>query len=245
MRLDKVLEEQRIGSKKMVRRLFQRGLVKVNGVTVAAEEMNVDPIFHEIEVAGKKLSFSGHTYFMMNKPQGAVTAVRDSEHKTVIDLISEEERTAKLYPVGRLDRDTEGLLLITDNGQLGYELMHPKKKVTKRYEVVVNEALGDEDRQQFLEGIIFTGGEQCQPAVLTILSSSRKESRAYLDIKEGKFHQVKKMFLSVGKKVIYLKRISMGPLQLSSELMPGDYRKLTDSELEQLRPYFQRKNGDE
>ncbi|WP_086349991.1 16S rRNA pseudouridine(516) synthase [Candidatus Enterococcus clewellii] len=245
MRLDKVLEEQKIGSKKVVRRLFKRGLVKVNGVAVTVEGLNVDPIFHEVEVAGRILSFSGHTYFMMNKPQGAVTAVRDGEHTTVIDLIKEEERTTKLYPVGRLDRDTEGLLLITDNGQLGYELMHPGKKVTKRYEVVVNEALAEEDRQQFLEGIIFTGGERCQPAELTILSSSHKESRAYLDIKEGKFHQVKKMFLSVGKKVIYLKRISMGPLQLSPELMPGAYRKLTDSELEQLRPYFQRKDGDE
>lgn len=245
MRLDKVLEQQQLGSKKTVRRLFQRGLVYVNGQQVRDEGLNVEPALHHIEVAGKQVVFSGHRYFMLNKPQGTVTAVTDDEHKTVIDLIREEDRTPTLYPVGRLDRDTEGLLLITDNGQLGYELMHPDKKVTKRYEVVVNDLLGIEDRQRFSEGITFIGGERCQPAKLTILSSSAVESRAYLDIKEGKFHQVKKMFLSVGKKVIFLKRVSMGPLQLSPELLPGEYRKLNPSELAQLKPYFKAKNRNE
>lgn len=245
MRLDKVLEEQKIGSRKAVRRLFQRGLVKVNGVSVTVEGMNVEPAFHQIEVAGKVLTFSGHTYLMMNKPQGAVTAVKDRAHTTVIDLIHEKDRSAKLYPVGRLDRDTEGLLLITDNGQLGYELMQPSKKVTKRYEVVVNEALGSADRERFQEGITFIGGEQCQPAELTILSSSPNESRAYLDITEGKFHQVKKMFLSVGKKVIYLKRVSMGPLVLTPELKAGEYRSLTSDELKQLAPYFEKREMSE
>lgn len=245
MRLDKVLEQQQIGSRKAVRRLFQRGLVCVNGQTVRNEGLNVEPAFHRIEVAGKELIFAGHTYFMMNKPQGAVTAVSDSEHMTVIDLIEDGERTPKLYPVGRLDRDTEGLLLITDNGQLGYELMHPSKKVTKRYEVVVNEALHSQDCRRFSEGITFIGGTRCQPAKLTILSSSPKESRAYLDITEGKFHQVKKIFLSVGKKVIFLKRISMGPLQLTPELLPGEYRRLNRDELELLLPYFETKNRNE
>ncbi|WP_321388551.1 16S rRNA pseudouridine(516) synthase [uncultured Enterococcus sp.] len=245
MRLDKVLEQQQVGSRKAVRRLFQRGLVCVNNQIVREEGFNVEPALHTVVVAGKQLDFTGHAYFMLNKPQGVVTAVKDSEHTTVIDLIRAEERTPKLYPVGRLDRDTEGLLLITDNGQLGYELMHPEKKVVKRYEVVVNGALDEVDYQRFAEGITFIGGEQCQEAELTILTSSPEESHAYLDIKEGKFHQVKKMFLSVGKKVVFLKRLSMGPLSLTTELAPGMYRRLNASELKLLMPYFETKNRDE
>ena len=136
-----------------------------------------------------------------------------------------------------MDRDTEGLLLLTSNGQLSYELLQPKKKVTKTYEVRVNEVVTEEDVERFAKGITFHGGITCQPAKLKILTSTSLESRVHLTIREGKFHQVKKMFLATGKKVIYLKRIAMGPLELQN-LPVGTYRSLTLEELNQLKAYF-------
>lgn len=238
MRLDKVLEQEGMGSKKKVKRLFQMKQVLVDGVIAIDGSQNVDPELHTIVVNKQKICQSNHVYYMLNKPAGVVTAVKDLDNQTVIDLIDKKDQRQKLFPVGRLDRDTEGLLLITDNGQLGYQLLQPHKKVTKQYEVIVNERLTEVDCECFSEGIVFHGGIRCQPAELTILSSTEGESRAILAIKEGKFHQVKKMFLSVGKKVVYLKRISMGPLVLDPHLARGAYRSLNEVELEALRPYF-------
>ncbi|MBP2098758.1 16S rRNA pseudouridine(516) synthase [Enterococcus rivorum] len=238
MRLDKLLEHENFGSRKKVKRLIRSKKVKIDGKVVTCENQNVDAQLQEITVEDTVITQKTHEYFMLNKPQGVVTAVHDKDHQTVVDLIKEEDYRQKLYPVGRLDRDTEGLLLITDNGQLGYQLLLPHKNVTKRYEVIVNERLNDEDVKSFQEGIVFHGGECCKPAVLSILSTSDNESRAYLDIDEGKFHQVKKMFLSVGKKVTFLKRLKMGPIELDQQLKPGEYRRLTPKELETLLPYF-------
>ena len=236
MRLDKCLEQNEFGSRKAVKRLLQRRLVRVDGQVVMTESLNVDPAVHEIKVGNQVVVAQGHSYFMLNKPQGTVTAVRDETHPTVIDWIHEADRTPGLYPAGRLDRDTEGLVLITDNGPLGYQLIHPKHKVTKRYQVTVNGALTEADRQSFLTGIVFIGGVTCQPARLTILSQSPTHSEAVLDIQEGKFHQVKKMFLAVDKKVTSLKRIRIGSLHLDEGLAPGMYRRLTKEELAALFP---------
>ena len=175
---------------------------------------------------------------MLHKPAGVVSAVSDAVNQTVIDLIDPSQRVPGLFPVGRLDKDTEGLLLLTNNGQLGYQLLIPKKEVAKIYEAVVNEIVTSEDLAAFTAGIVFDGGVKCKPAKLTILSHSDIESRVLLEISEGKFHQVKKMFLSVGKKVIYLKRLSMGPLQLDNTLPIGAYRALHAEELVALKPYF-------
>ncbi|EOL49047.1 16S rRNA pseudouridine(516) synthase [Enterococcus caccae] len=238
MRLDKLLELEKIGSKRKVKALIRSKQVTVDGMVIMSENQNVDPAVQDIYVEGKKIQRHSHVYYMLNKPQGVVTAVKDAQHQTVIDLISLDDQRAGLYPVGRLDRDTEGFLLITDNGQLGYQLLLPHKKVSKRYEVVVNERLTTLDSQAFAEGIVFADGKKCKPAKLQILSSEKNESHAHLDITEGKFHQVKKMFLSVGKKVIYLKRLSMGPIQLDPALGLGEYRSLNQEELQALRPYF-------
>lgn len=238
MRLDKVLEKEGFGSRKAVKRLFQMKQVSVDGVLATAGSQNVDTDLHTIVVNKQKICQPNHSYYMLNKPSGVVTAVKDLEHQTVIDLINKKDQNQKLFPVGRLDRDTEGLLLLTDNGQLGYQLLHPQKRVIKQYEVIVNERLTERDCERFSEGIIFYGGIRCKPAELKILSAAEGESRAILAIEEGKFHQVKKMFLSVGKKVIYLKRISMGPLVLDTQLATGAYRSLKRAELEALRPYF-------
>ncbi|MBO0472308.1 16S rRNA pseudouridine516 synthase [Enterococcus sp. DIV0840] len=238
MRLDKLLEQEKIGSRRKVKALIRSKQVTVDGQVMMDESLNVDATLQDIIVGDKKIQQQTHVYYMLNKPQGVVTAVKDAQHQTVIDLIRASDQRAGLYPIGRLDRDTEGLLLITDNGQLGYQLLLPHKKVSKRYEVVVNERLTEVDCKAFAEGIVFSDGKQCKPAELRILSSEKNKSHAQLDITEGKFHQVKKMFLSVGKKVIYLKRLSMGPIQLDPGLGLGEYRSLNQQELQALLPYF-------
>lgn len=238
MRLDKLLEQEKLGSRRKVKALIRSKQVTVDGQIIINESLNIDAALQEVFVGNKKIQQKTHVYYMLNKPQGIVTAVKDTQHQTVIDLIKESDQRTGLYPIGRLDRDTEGLLLITDNGQLGYQLLLPRKKVSKRYEVIVNEQLTEADCEAFTEGIVFSDGKKCQSAELVILSAGKNISRAYLDITEGKFHQVKKMFLSVGKKVIYLKRLSMGPIQLDPALGLGEYRSLNQEELQTLLPYF-------
>ncbi|MGP6139060.1 16S rRNA pseudouridine(516) synthase [Jeotgalibaca sp. A127] len=239
MRIDKVLEEKGFGSRKVVKRLFQRKVVLVNGEAVVDGSFNVEERLHRVTVAGEEIRGFTHIYLMMNKPNGVVTAITDATRKTVLDLVKKEDKTVDVYPVGRLDRDTEGLLLLTDNGQLGYQLLIPDKKVSKTYEVTTKEPLETEDVDKFARGIIFIGGETCKPAHLELLD----EHRARLTISEGKFHQVKKMFLAVGKKVVHLKRTAMGPLELDPGLGLGDYRPLSDTELALLKPYFTYKGG--
>ena len=238
MRLDKLLETLNYGSRKNVKKLIRSKQVTINERVTLKENQNVDPQLQVIKVSGKQLVHQTHVYYMLNKPAGVVTAVSDAALPTVIQLIHPEDYRTGLYPVGRLDRDTEGLLLLTDNGQLGYQLSRPNKKVAKRYEVKVNGLVTAADCDKFKEGIQFHGGIQCKPATLTILSASPEESHVYLDIQEGKFHQVKKMFLAVGKKVTFLKRLQMGPLKLDPTLPKGAYRPLTDTELQSLLPYF-------
>lgn len=238
MRLDKLLFETGFGSRRTVKRLIKSKQVEVNGKTILVDNLNVDPELQEVKVAGERIHYQPHVYYMLHKPNGVVSAVTDDNNQTVIDLIDPSQRVAGLFPVGRLDKDTEGLLLLTNNGQLGYQLLIPKKEVTKSYEAIVNERVTSEDQVAFAKGIVFDGGIKCKPAKLTILSRNNNESRVLLEISEGKFHQVKKMFLSVGKKVTYLKRLSMGPLELDETLPVGSYRPLYLEELIALRPYF-------
>ncbi len=238
MRIDKVLEAQKFGSRKTVKRLFQRQLVTVDSDVIVDGSFNIDTRIHRVLVDGKEISPQTHTYYMFNKPDGVVSAVKDKTRQTILDLVSDEDLVPGLYPVGRLDRDTEGLLLLTDNGQLGYQLLQPKKKVTKTYEVVVNEEATEADVAAFAEGIVFIGGETCQPAKLEILEAALGRSHIRLEIQEGKFHQVKKMFLARGMKVVYLKRTRMGPIELDENLALGEYRELTANELLLLKPYF-------
>lgn len=239
MRIDKLLEEKGFGSRKTVKRLFQRKAVLVDGEAITNGSFNVEERLHQVTVRGESVKGFTHRYWLLNKPNGVVTALTDSSCKTVLDLIKEEDKTEGLYPVGRLDRDTEGLLLLTDNGQLGYQLLIPNKKVPKTYEVTTKEPLENTDVAAFAAGIVFIGGEVCKPAHLEILDTHR----ARLTISEGKFHQVKKMFLSVGKKVMHLKRVAMGPITLDESLKLGSYRALMDAELQLLKPYFTYKEG--
>ncbi|MFV0558230.1 MAG: 16S rRNA pseudouridine(516) synthase [Enterococcus sp.] len=235
MRLDKLIETQLKTSRKAMKRLFLMGHVLVDNQKEVQTNRNVDSQLHQITVKQQTLQ-TQEVYYLLNKPQGVVTANSDQEHQTVTDLLPENQRD--VYAVGRLDRDTTGLIFLTSNGQLGYELLHPSRKVVKIYQATINDIVTAEDIKAFAKGIVFIGGVTCQPAKLEILQIQGSVSQVQLTIQEGKFHQVKKMFLARGKKVLQLKRIQLGPLVLPSELEEGAYRELTPAELETLRPYF-------
>lgn len=237
MRLDKVIEQELKTTRKEMKRLFLMKKVLVDGTIELNPQRNVDSQIHEIQVNGKKLQ-TNHVYYLLNKPAGVVTAKKDSKFQTATELVKEEERPADLYPVGRLDRDTTGLLFLTNNGQLGYDLLQPAAKVIKTYRATINEAVTLEDVKAFEKGIVFNGGVRCQPAYLEIVHSEPDNSEVLLMIKEGKFHQVKKMFLACGKKVTRLSRLAMGTLKLPEDLAEGEYRSLTLAELQQLKTYF-------
>lgn len=237
MRLDKLLGQAGFGSRNQVKKLIRSRQVYVDGRLAEADNLNVEPSLQEITVSGKQVTLSTEKYFILNKPAGVVSAVSDKEHQTVIDLIAESDRVPKLYPVGRLDRDTEGLLLITNNGPLGYRMLHPKYHVTKTYYVEVNGRLADDAPAFFENGVTFNDGRICKPAKLEIIESSSEKSSAHITIAEGKFHQVKKMFLAYGVKVTYLKRMTFGEFELG-DLPTGNYRELTINEKEILKNYL-------
>lgn len=234
MRLDKLLTLHQYGSRREIKRLLFSKQVTVNGDIVMQDNLSVDPTIQDIRVNGQKLHHTTDVYYMLNKPKSVVTAVHDNEKMTVIDLIKPQDYRKGLYPVGRLDADTTGLLLITNNGQLGYRLLQPKYHVSKVYDVVVNGDLDDKAVEAFDKGVVFLDGTVCKSATLDIIERSTMQSRARVTISEGKYHQVKKMFLSVGVKVIQLHRVAMGNLWLDGSLAEGEYRKLTYEELIQL-----------
>ncbi|HFI0292973.1 TPA: pseudouridine synthase [Streptococcus suis] len=237
MRLDKCLEKAKIGSRRQVKKLFKAQQISIDGQPAHSLSQIIDPELQTIQVSGKKVALEGSVYYLLHKPRGVVSAVTDKDHQTVIDLISPKDRREGLYPVGRLDRDTEGLVLITNNGPLGYRMLHPSHHVDKVYYVVVNGPLGLDAPTFFASGVTFLDGTRCQPADLTILEASLDHSRATIKLAEGKFHQVKKMFLAYGVKVTYLKRISFGSFELG-DLERGAYRQLTPNELDYLFTYF-------
>ncbi|MDW8749962.1 pseudouridine synthase [Streptococcus suis] len=237
MRLDKCLEKAKIGSRKQVKKLFKAQQISIDGQPAHNLSQIVDPDLQDIQVSGRKVELEGSVYYLLHKPRGVVSAVTDKDHQTVIDLIAPQDRREGLYPVGRLDRDTEGLVLITNNGPLGYRLLHPSHHVDKVYYVEVNGPLGLDAPNFFASGVTFLDGTRCQPANLTILESSLGNSRATIKLAEGKFHQVKKMFLAYGIKVTYLKRISFGGFELG-ELEAGQYKELNAKERQNLLDYF-------
>lgn len=239
MRLDKLIEDNLHTSRKEMKRLFLSGQVTVDGRKETQQNKNVDSRIHKIIVAGKEL-FTNEVYYLLDKPAGVVTANSDQKHQTVFDCLTLKDQRVDLYAVGRLDRDTSGLLLLTNNGQLGYDLLHPEKKVTKVYEAWINEIVTAKDVAEFQAGIVFLDGTRCQGAHLEILATNKEKGHSFvrLAIQEGKFHQVKKMFLACGKKVITLRRVTMGPLSLAENSQPGDYHPLTKKQLTLLKPYF-------
>lgn len=232
-RLDKVLANMGWGTRKEVKQLVKQGLVTVNGSTVTDPGLHVIPEQDEIAVDGHPLVYQRWLYIMLNKPSGVISATEDNRHRTVVDLLPLEWAN-KVHPVGRLDIDTEGLLLLTNDGQLSHNLLSPKKKVEKEYYARIAGIVQPEHIGCFAEGITLDDGYVTLPAKLEILSSAAV-SEVKVTITEGKFHQVKRMFAALGFKVVYLKRIRMGSLLLDEKLVPGAYRELTATELAALK----------
>lgn len=232
IRLDKFLADMGIGTRSEVKKYIRQGKVKVDGAVQKSPDAKIDETKQEVSCFDKTVGYESFEYYMLHKPAGVISATTDAKDKTVIDLIESKKRK-DLFPVGRLDKDTEGLLLITNDGELAHRLLSPKKHVDKVYFAKVKGVVTEEDQRIFAEGVSLGQGEMAKPSKLEILVSD-EISEIRLTIQEGKFHQVKRMFLSVGKEVIYLKRLSMGTLKLDETLALGEYRPLTEEELKQL-----------
>ena len=235
-RLDKFLVEMSVASRSTIKDMAKKGRITVNGQIVKASDTKIDESADVVAGDGQVIAFSSTEYFMLNKPAGVITATLDKKAKTVLDLLDERTRN-DLFPVGRLDKDTEGLLLITNDGDLAHRLLAPKKHVDKVYYADIRGVVTDEHVRQFASGLTLSDGTAVMPGELVVLDvdSTAKTSRIRLTIHEGKFHQVKRMFEAVGTEVTYLKRLSMGPLSLDENLLPGEYRRLTDEEINMLK----------
>lgn len=225
-RLDKIISATGKKSRREVREMVRQGRVLVDGKPAPAADMKVDPQTAVILLDGEPLGYEKFTYVMLHKPAGVLTATEDRRQETVLDLLPPELRRRALSPVGRLDKDTEGLLLLTNDGQLAHRLLSPKSHVDKVYYARVDGALEPGDIAAFAAGMTLGDGLECLPAGLEILSPTE----AFVTLREGKFHQVKRMLAARGKPVLYLKRLSMGRLRLDPALAPGAWRMLTEEE---------------
>ena len=233
MRLDKFLTELGIGSRKEVKEIVKKGHIKINSTIAKNSDTKIDENNDKIYLDGNLLVYEKFVYIMLNKPAGVVSATFDNKDKTVIDLINEYKHL-NLFPFGRLDKDSEGLLIISNDGKLAHDLLSPKKHVDKTYYVDVEGIVTDDDILKFKEGITLDDGKVCKSAKLEIIKSD-EISNCHVTISEGVFHQVKRMFESVNKKVIYLKRITFGNISLDNTLKLGEYRKLTEEEIKRLK----------
>ncbi|WP_455722147.1 pseudouridine synthase [Agathobacter sp.] len=233
VRLDKFLAEMGVGTRSEVKKILKAKQVTVNGDTATKPETKIDTDNDVVCYRGSRISYQKYEYYMFNKPAGCVSATEDNLHRTVMDYITDAVHD-DLFPVGRLDIDTEGLLLITNDGALAHELLSPAKHVEKTYYARIDGMVTEDDVNQFENGVDIGEDKLTKPGKLVILKSE-PISEIELTITEGRFHQVKRMFEAVGKKVIYLKRISMGPLKLPQDLAIGEYRALTQAELGGLK----------
>ena len=234
IRLDKFLADMGLGTRSEVKKEIHKGQVRVNGIPERSPEYKLDIQKDLVEVNGRQISYAQQEYYMLNKPAGVVSATEDKKDMTVLDLIQEKQRK-DLFPVGRLDKDTEGLLLITNDGLLAHQLLSPKKHVKKTYFVRVENPVSPEDIKILEEGADIGEEKRTLPAEISCLSPEKNS--LCLTIKEGKFHQIKRMFQAVDNKVLYLKRLSMGSLTLDETLAPGEYRPLTKEEIERLKDH--------
>ncbi|MGV2885296.1 pseudouridine synthase [Paenibacillus taichungensis] len=239
LRLDKILSHMGVGSRSELKKMVKQGRIRVDGKPVKDSSVQVNPDVNVIEADGERIVYREMIYLMLHKPPGVVSATEDNRDKTVIDLLRKEERVFDPFPVGRLDKDTEGLLILTNDGPLAHDLLSPRKHVPKTYEARVLGNVDEEDIEKFKAGIQLDDGYETLPAELTVLHREETEEGVFssisLIIHEGKFHQVKRMFQAVGKRVVYLKRVAMGDLELDANLEIGSYRELTADELDRLR----------
>lgn len=235
MRLDKYLVACAVGSRTEVKDFLKSGRVMVNSKKEKSAKLQINEETDEICFDGQKLDYEEFVYYMMNKPQGVISATEDPKHKTVLDLLDDLARSKEVFPVGRLDIDTHGLLLLTNDGQLAHALLSPKRHVDKTYLAQVDGIMTQEDVEIFAQGIPLKDFI-CQPAKLELVSvdSEKNQSQIRVTIAEGKFHQVKRMVAYCGKEVVDLQRLTMGTLTLDENLKRGEWRRLTTEELENL-----------
>lgn len=241
-RLDKILAHLGYGTRSELKKLVKQGRVTCGGKVVKDSGLQCDPIADVIELDGERIFYREFVYLMLHKPPGVISATEDARDRTVLDLLPLDFQVFSPFPVGRLDKDTEGLLLLTNDGQLAHDLLSPRKHVPKTYEAHVLGHVGDSEAIRFRQGVTLDDGYMTLPAELEVLDHSISEegvrsSLIRLTISEGKFHQVKRMFEAVGSQVTYLKRLSMGPLVLDETLPLGEFRELTAEEIEALRAY--------
>ena len=238
MRLDKFLSHTGFGSRKEVKQLLKKKVVRVNDQVVKKGDYILNFNKDHISVNGETITYQEFIYLMLNKPAGYLSATEDNFQKTVIDLLQPEEQHFNPFPVGRLDKDTEGLLLLTNDGELAHFLLSPKKHVKKTYYAEVVGVMDLEDIERFKLGIVLEDGYKCLPAELQIIEQTDRTSKVLITVEEGKFHQVKRMVLACGKEVNYLKRQSMASLKLDETLKSGEYRPLDKEELNQLKEFL-------
>lgn len=240
MRLDKLLAHTGFGTRKEVKKIIKDGYIEVNGDVVKNAGLKVDPDADDVRIGGERIYYEEFVYFMLNKPAGVISATEDYIHDTVLDLLEPADVVQEPHPVGRLDIDTEGLLILTNDGQLTHQLTSPKKEVDKEYYAIITGIVTEEDIVAFEEGLMIEdedGDFKSLPAKLEILDLDEEDntSEIKVTVQEGKFHQVKRMFKAVGKQVFYLKRLRMHTLELDESLPLGEYRRLTNEELELLK----------
>ncbi len=234
MRLDKFLADMGKGSRSQVKEAGKKGRIYVNGQVEKILKRKIDPNIDQVTLDGEPVQYRKWEYFLLNKPKGVVSATEDKRYKTVVDLLGKDGRR-DLFPVGRLDLDTEGLLLLTNDGDMAHRLLSPKKHVDKTYYARVSGRLPKDAVQIMAQGMELEDKTRVMPGRLEIAEQGQAEAEIYLTIQEGKFHQVKRMFQVLGCRVEYLKRVSFGPLALEEDLLPGQYRRLTEGEIESLR----------
>ena len=227
MRLDKLLSECGVASRKEIRQLIRSGRVSVDGAAAASPEMKLDPYKALVCLDGTKIEYAKYHYYMMNKPAGVLSATDDGRQKTVLDLVTPEMRKIGLFPVGRLDKDTTGLLLLTNDGEFAHRVISPRSGIVKVYHARTEAPVDEADITAFKEGLTLGDGTKCLPAGLKLLP----DGSCLVEVMEGKYHQVKRMLSSRGKPVTELKRLSIGGLKLDKARLPGDFRALEENEL--------------
>lgn len=243
IRLDKLLAGQGFGSRHEVKTMLARGRVVINGQPIKNADCRVDTSKDTVLFDGRQINYKEHLYIMMNKPRGVISASNDPKQPTVIDLLPEPLRRPGLFPAGRLDKDTEGMLIITDDGDFAHQILSPRKHVPKRYFAEVTGTLLQEAVRSFAEGLELGDGTLLKPAALQILENQGDSTQVEVIISEGKYHQIKRMFEQLGHTVLILRRLSMGGLQLDPTLNPGDAREMTAQEVALVRNATIQGNG--
>ena len=233
IRLDKYLADMGCGTRSQVKQMIRKGQVEINGEKIKKPDQKITIAQDRVCVAGKEIRYEKYRYYLLHKPAGYVSATTDNRDKTVLELLPENIRR-ELFPVGRLDKDTEGLLLLTNDGELAHRLLSPKKHVDKTYYARIDGKVDEEDQRAFLQGVDIGDELLTAPAELKIHKAG-SESEIEITITEGRYHQIKRMFEAVGMQVLYLKRLRMGPLYLDESLACGEYRKLTTEEIQSLK----------